>query len=123
LALSLLKDEKRSFRQRFAVVRVLRFYHARNLEDTRERVMQGMATVLSQSDMADIAVEDLRRWEAWDLTGDVLALYGKKGYDAPLMQRTLVRYALTCSRPEAKKFADDLRRTDPELYRDVAGAL
>ena len=29
----------------------------------------------------------MRRWKAWDLTSDVLALYGKKGYDAPLMQR------------------------------------
>jgi hypothetical protein len=123
LALSILKDEKRPFALRFAVVRTLRFYHTWKPEETQKLVMQGMATILSQSDVADIAVEDLRRWKAWDLTSDVLALYGKKGYDAPLMQRALVRYALTCSRPEAKKFADDLRRTDPELYRDVAEAL
>jgi hypothetical protein len=123
LALSVLKDEKRPFTARFAVVRMLRFYHAWKPDDTRERVMQGMAAVLRQSDIADLAVEDLRRWKAWDLTGDVLALYGKKGYDAPLMQRALVRYALTCPGPEAAKFAADLRRKDPELYRDVAEAL
>jgi hypothetical protein len=123
LALSVLKDEKRPFPVRFAVVRMLRFYHAWKPDDTRERVMQGMATVLRQSDIADLAVEDLRRWKTWDLTGDVLALYGKKEYDAPLMQRALVRYALTCPRPEAVKFADDLRRKDPDLYRDVAEAL
>jgi hypothetical protein len=122
-ALSILKDEKRPFALRFAVVRTLRFYHTWKPEEARERVMQGMASVLGQSDAADIAVEDLRRWKAWDLTGDVLALYGKKGYDAPLMQRTLVRYALSCPRDEAKRFAEDLRRKDPELYRDVAEAL
>ncbi|HEX5269210.1 MAG TPA: hypothetical protein VFW33_01920, partial [Gemmataceae bacterium] len=122
-ALTILKDEKRPFALRFAAVRTLRFYHTWKPEETRERVMQGMAAVLGQSDAADIAVEDLRRWKAWDLTADVLALYGKKGYDAPLMQRALVRYALTCPRDEAKKFADDLRRRDPELYRDVAEAL
>jgi hypothetical protein len=122
-ALSILKDEKRPFALRFAVVRTLRFYHTWKPEEARERVMQGMAAVLGQSDAADIAVEDLRRWKAWDLTGDVLALYGKKGFDAPLMQRTLVRYALTCPRDEAKRFADDLRRRDPELVRDVAEAL
>jgi hypothetical protein len=123
LALAILKDQKQPFTIRFAVVRMLRFYHAWKPDDTHDRVMQGMATILRQSDIADFAVEDLRRWKEWDLTGDVLALYGKKGYDAPLMQRALVRYALTCTRPEAKKFADDLRRSDPDLYRDVAEAL
>ncbi len=123
LALSLLKDEKRPFALRFAVVRMLRFYHTWKPDDTREPVMRGMAAVLHQSDIADIAVEDLRRWKSWDLTGDVLALYGRKGYDAPLMRRALVRYALTCPKPEAARFADDLRRKDPDLYRDVAEAL
>jgi hypothetical protein len=123
LALSILKDEKRPFNLRYAVVRTLRFYHTWKPDDSRERVMQGMAAILRQSDIADIAVEDLRKWKTWDLTADVLALYGKKGYDAPLMQRTLVRYALTCPKPEAARFADDLRRSDPDLYRDVAEAL
>lgn len=123
LALSILKDEKRPFNVRYGVVRMLRFYHTWKPEDTRDRVMQGMATLLRQSDIADLAVEDLRRWKEWDLTGDVLALYGKKGYDAPIVQRALVRYALTCPRPEAKTFADDLRRRDPDLYRDVAESL
>jgi hypothetical protein len=102
---------------------MMRLYHAWKPDETRDAVLRGMATVLAQSDMADIAVEDLRRWKAWDLTGDVLALYGKKGFDAPLMQRALVRYALSCPRDEAKRFADDLRRKDPELYRDVAETL
>jgi hypothetical protein len=123
LALAVLKDPKRPFTVRFAAVRMLRFYHGWKPDETRDRVMQGMATILRQSDIADFAVEDLRRWKEWELTGDVLGLYGKKGYDAPLMQRALVRYALTCPRPEAKTFADDLRRRDPDLYRDVAESL
>jgi hypothetical protein len=123
LALAVLKDEKHSFTVRFSVVRMLRFYHTWKPDDTRELVMRGMATILRQSDIADIAVEDLRRWKEWGLSGDVLALYGKKGYDAPLLQRALVRYALCCPRDEAKKFTDDLRRTNPELYRDVYESL
>jgi hypothetical protein len=123
LAQSILKDEKRPFGVRFCVIRLLRLYHTWKPDDSREHVMQGMATILRQNDLADIAVEDLRRWKTWDLTGDVLALYGKKGYEAPIMERTLVRYALTCPRPEAAKFAEDLRRKDPDLYRDIAETL
>jgi hypothetical protein len=122
-ALSILKDDRRPFNVRFGVVRMLRFYHTWKPDDTRDRVMQAMAALLRQGDIADVAVEDLRRWKEWGLTSDVLAVYGKKGYDAPLMQRALVRYALTCPRPEAVKFAEELRRKEPELYRDVSEAL
>jgi hypothetical protein len=123
LALAILKDEKRPFTERYGVVRMLRFYHTWKPDDTRKQVMQGMATLLAQGDIADIAVEDLRRWKSWDLTADVLALYGKKGYEAPLMKRALVRYALTCPNDEAKRFAADLRKSDPELYSDVSESL
>jgi hypothetical protein len=122
-ALAILKDEKRSFTVRYAVIRMLRFYHSWKPDDSREQVMKGMATVLSRYDVADIAVEDLRRWKEWDLTPDVLALYVKKGYDAPLMQQALVRYALSCPKDEAKKFIEGVRRKDPELVRDVTEAL
>ncbi len=100
LALALLKDGKQPLKLRFAVVRMLRFYHAWKPDDAHDHVLQGMATILAQNDIADIAVEDLRRWKSWELTRDVLALYGKKGYDSPLVQRALVRYALTC--PKAR---------------------
>jgi hypothetical protein len=123
LALSILKDARQPFAVRFAVVRMLRFYHGWKPKETRDNVLAGMRVVLAQGDLADLAAEDLRRWQEWDLTGEVLPLYGRKGYDAPLMQRALVRYALTCPKPEAARFADELRKKDPELVKDVEESL
>src|SRR5262249_49938141 len=54
LALTTLKDEKRPFALRFAIIRMLRFYHTWKPDDSHDRVMQGMATLLRQSDIADI---------------------------------------------------------------------
>ena len=123
LALAVLKDRARPFAARFAVVRTLRFYRGWKPDETRDRVLAGMAEVLRQGDMADLAVEDLRRWGLWDLTDQVVALYGQKGYDAPLMRRSLTRYALTCPKPAAKRLAEDIRRRDPDTYRDVEESL
>jgi hypothetical protein len=123
LALAVLKDERQPFATRFAVVRMLRFYHGWKPQETRAKVLEGLAVVLGQSDAADLAVEDLRRWQTWDLTDGVLKLYGRKGFDAPLMQRAIVRYALSCPQPEAARFTADLRRRDPELVKDVEEAL
>ena len=73
--------------------------------------------------MADLAVEDLRQWREWGLTAEVLAQYGKPTHAAPMVRRAIVRYVLTCPRPEARQFSEQLRRTDPQLLREVEESL
>lgn len=123
LVQAMLKDEKKPFPVRFAVLRTLRFHHGWKPDETREPVLKGLAVLLPQGDIADLAVEDLRRWKMWDLTRDVLAVYGQKTHDAPLMRRTIVRYALSCPRPEAKEFLDRLRKSEPRLVSEVEESL
>jgi hypothetical protein len=123
LALATLRDERKQYAMRLAVVRSLRFWHGAKPQETRENVLQCLAVMLGQADMADLAVEDLRRWQMWNLTRDVLSVFGKKGYDAPLMQQAIVRYALSCKDAACTSFLDERRRTDPELVRDVEEQL
>jgi hypothetical protein len=122
-ALATLRDEKKPFQVRFAVLRTLRFQYGWRPKETRADVLKGLAALVPQGDIADLAVEDLRRWQLWDLTADVLAQYGKKSHDAPLMRRTLVRYALCCPRPEAAEFVKKLRQSDPALVQEVEESL
>lgn len=121
--LAILKDPRRPFPVRFAVLRTLRFHYGWKPDETRERVVQGLRVLLPQADIADLAVEDLRRWKIWDLTAEVLALYGQKTHAAPLMRRAIIRYALSCPRPEAAEFVKRLRRDDPNLLREVEESL
>jgi hypothetical protein len=123
LAMALLRDEKKPFPVRYAVVRTLRFYHGWKPDETRAQVLRGLAVALPEGDLADLAVEDLRRWQAWDLTADVLALYARKSHSAPIMRRAILRYALCCPRPEAATFLADRRREDPALVKDVEESL
>ncbi len=123
LAYALLGDEKKPFPVRYAVLRTLRFYHGWKPQDTRPQVLKGLALAVPQGDAADLAVEDLRRWQAWDLTAQVLAQYGKKSHSAPIMQRAIIRYALCCPNPEAVNFIAERRRQDPALVKDVEESL
>jgi hypothetical protein len=123
MALALLRDEKKPFPVRYAVLRTLRFYHGWKPEESRAQVLKGLAVTVAEGDMADLAVEDLRRWQVWDLTGDVLACYGKKGYTAPIMRRAIVRYALCCPKPEAAAFVGERRKTEPDVVKDVEESL
>jgi hypothetical protein len=123
LALSILHDTKRSFVERYAVLRTLSFYYNWKPDDSRRQVLRGLGIALAQGDIADVAIEDLRRWKLWDLTNDVLAQFGKESHAAPIVRRGIVRYAVSCPRNEAIRFVDELRKKDPELVKDVEESL
>jgi hypothetical protein len=122
-ALALLEDDKRPYQDKLAALSTLRFFQAYKPDEYRKPILVGMAAVIARGDMADMAVEDLRRWKWWDLTRHVLAQFQKPGHSAPLVRNSIVRYALCCPDAEAAKFVSDLRRADPGLVRDVEQSL
>jgi hypothetical protein len=120
LAHSILADGRKPLLVRLGVLRTLRFYHLAQPKESRPQVLKAMRTLLSQGELADLAVEDLRRWEIWDLTTEVLAVYGKKGYDAPLIKRAIIRYALCCKPTrETKDFLTRRRADEGDVVKEV----
>jgi len=108
---------------RLAAVRTLRFYHGAQPKESRANVLKGLAAMIIQGELADLAIEDLRSWQMWDLTREVLGLYGKKGYDAPILQRAIIRYALSCKDNASLTFLADRRRLEPDLVKEVEEML
>jgi hypothetical protein len=54
----------------------------------------------------------------------VLALYGKKGIDCPILRRTILSYALACKTDkEAAKFIETRRAEDPALVEELEDSL
>jgi hypothetical protein len=123
LTKQILGDEKRPFTQRHSILRMLRFYHGFQPEQTRQHLVDCSATMLGQADLLDLAIDHLRQWQLWDLTPRVLALFGTKEASAPISKRAIVRYALVCPQPEAKRFIEQLKAKDPELVQDVLEAM
>jgi hypothetical protein len=123
LCYSILRSTDKPYLERFGALGTLRFYHGWKGDGSRREVLRGMDSLIAQGDIADLAIEDLRRWKYWELTGKVLEQYGKKSHDAPIMKRTIVRYAISCPQPEAKTFLQTLRAKDPELVKEVEESL
>ena len=96
-----------------------RFYQAWLPRESRTSLLVALGAVLQQGELADLAVEELRKGEMWDLTEAVLAQYGRKGLDAPIQRRAIVRYALSCPLPQAKTFVVELRKREAELVHEV----
>jgi hypothetical protein len=119
-----LRDGRKPLPVRLAVARTLRFYHGWQPKESRPQVLKGLEAMLAQGELADVAVEDLRRFGMWDLTREILALYGKAGYNSPLMQRAIVRYALSAPEDAAtRSFLAGCRRAEPDVVKEVEEQL
>jgi hypothetical protein len=134
---SVLKDDKKEFTQRYAALRTARFFH-----DFRPDVVpaadvkSAVALLLDESDIADLAIEDLRKWGCWDMTDKVLGLYDKKSHDVPIIRRSILRFAL-CARdqivdgsatqskphPKAAAFVAEMRKKDKEMVETAEELL
>ena len=66
--------------------------------------------MLRQGELADLAVEDLRKWGRWETADKVLALYGKPSHNIPIVRRTILRYALSCPKKTAADLAVAMAR-------------
>jgi hypothetical protein len=123
-AQAVLADGRRPLLLRLAVLRTLRFNHGSRPKESKPEIVKAMKSLLVQGELADLAVEDLRRWGIWDLTGDVLKAYGQKGFDSPLMKRAIIRYALTCTpTKETAAFLAGRRAAEADVVKDVEEGL
>ena len=124
VALATLRDGRKPLPVRLAVARTLRFYHGWQPKESLANVLKGLESMIVQGELADVAVEDLRRFQLWDFTREVLGLYGKPGYNAPLMQRAIVRYALSAKADATTRaFLAERRRAEPDLVKEVEEQL
>ena len=123
LAEQLIADPKTEFLVRYAVMRSLRFFYNARPEETGPQVMRGWALALKQADVADVAINDLRKFKRWDYTKQVLALYDLQGTQSPIVRGSIERYAIACPLPEARPLVEQLRKKNPELVKELEADL
>jgi hypothetical protein len=118
-----LDDPRKPFDQRLAAIGTVRFFQATREAEAKPHVLRCYRGLLAGGDLADLAVDDLRRWGWWDLTAEVLKYFERPSHSAPVVRRAIVRYALQCPGDEAKQFVAGVRRTDPQLVARVEDFL
>jgi hypothetical protein len=123
LAISVVTDSKRKLVQRFAVAYALRFFHGWKPMESRAHILRVQERMIADGTVADLAIEDLRHWKIWDLTGNILAQYNKPSHNAPIARMAIYRYALCCPLPEARRFVEEVRRREPQVIRDLEEQL
>jgi hypothetical protein len=120
----LLKDQNQDFLMRYAGLRTARFLWEQRPDILPKKdLAEGVALLLDHGDMADFAIEDLRKWKRWEMCDRILELFGKKSHDVNVVKRSILRYALQCPQPAATAFVNRQRRRDPNWVKDTEELL
>jgi hypothetical protein len=123
---SILGDDKKDFLLRYAALRATRFFHDYRPDIIKaEQIKAATAVLIDQKDITDLAIEDLRKWGAWEYTGRILGLYGRKGFDAPIVKRSILRFALSCpaGNKPSEEFVAARKKEDPQYVDEVSELL
>jgi hypothetical protein len=109
------KQKDKTFLQRYAALQAMRWLGAdrKDLVDAK-KCAHGIALFLDMPDMADFAIEDLRKMKRWEYCDQIIELPSRKGYGSPIIRRSLIRFALDCPSPTAKAHVQFERTRDPE---------
>ena len=121
---SLIRDPRPHFLDRYDGLRAARYFHASRPDElsVADRV-KALSLALRHSDMADLAIDDLRKWRRWELTDQILALDGLEEFDVPLIRRTMLRYALQAPGEAAAEFVWAACLADRQRVEDARAFL
>lgn len=121
---NILGNEEEEFLMRYAVLRTMRFFYSTRKDVfSKDEIVASVALTLDHSDMADFGIEDLRKWNRWEKTNDVIALFSKKSHDVPVIRRAILRFALQSPNDAAKQFVKAQEARDSEWVSETRELL
>ena len=116
----IMKDTQSDFMYRYAALRAARFlWDAEPKPEEHAKLAASVENLLPQADIADLAIEDLRKWSQWKASDQIFKLKGEKSHDVPIIKRSILRYAISCPGPKAAQIVAEWRKTDPETVKDM----
>jgi hypothetical protein len=123
----LMRDDKLDFGVRYAALRSARFFHEFRPDlVSKKDLTTAVSALLGQKDIADLAIEDLRKWGQWGAADKILDLYGRESHSASIIRRSILRYALSCppgTNPAVDKFLAERRKDSVKLLEEVQELL
>jgi hypothetical protein len=85
----------------------------------KEKLKEGMGMVTESPDVADLAIEELRAWKAWEMTDRVLDLFKRESHRRYEIRRSILLFALCSPSSTARAFVQEQRQRDPKWVAET----
>jgi hypothetical protein len=121
--LTVINDATAGFKLRYSALLALRFALAKAPGVDHDAAIDRLATALDHVELCDVVIDDLRRQKAWDRLERILSLYDTPSFNIPVIQRTVLRFALECPAEKSKAFVERIRAADAKMVQEVEASL
>jgi hypothetical protein len=117
----LLKDNTKEFPVKYAALKTVRFFwEFRPDVIPNSQVLEAMKLLIANPDIADMPIEDLRKWKVWDFTALILSYAEQKSHNSiPIINRAILKFAIAAAAANPKdstasEFVKAARAKDPK---------
>ena len=95
---TIVADSKKDFTTRYAALKVLRFFWEYRPDVLKkDDLLSAVKTLVGQGEIADLPIDDLRKWGAWEQTAFILDEAAKPSHNKQIVKRAVLRFALTAA--------------------------
>lgn len=123
----LISNGANDFTKRHAGLRTIRFLWETHVGHVpKEELLKVMGEFISQGDIADMAMDDLRKWKEWQFTDKILEQSKRDTHVGSIVQRAVLRYMLSCPQkdyPKAAEYVEAVRKEHPDKIKDAQEIL
>jgi len=121
----LLGDSSHEFLYRYSALKAVRFFwDYRSDVIGHKELAEAIAPLLHMKDIADLAIDDFRKWQCWDMTDRVLELQNYPVYNTAVIKRSIIKFALSSKNSAAaQQYVATMRAKEPKLVNDVEELL
>jgi len=122
-----LTDPKEEFMFRYAALRAVRFLHDYRTDVvSKDELVSAVCKLLGHEEIADLGIEDLRKWKCWDKVDKVLAVCKTDAYKLPIVKRAILRFCLQCEgkgKAAAAAYVTEQTKADAEAVTEARELL
>jgi hypothetical protein len=112
-----LKNKDAEYTDTYSTIMALRFHGTEEKIIPRERLTQGMRTMLDRPQLADLVIPDLARWQDWSVIDRLADLFKQADDESSWVRVPVINYLRACPLPEAKVRLEELAQIDPEAVK------
>jgi hypothetical protein len=117
----LIKDSSKDFPIKYAALKTVRFFwEYRPDVIPTSQVLEAMKLLVDNPDIADMPIEDLRKWKVWEFTPLVLSYSNRESHNStPIINRAILKFAIAAASLDPKntsatEFVKAARAKDPK---------
>jgi hypothetical protein len=118
------------FLVKHAALKVLRFFWEYRPDVlTKKQILDGMTVLMTHADIADMPIDDLRKWKAWEMTDAVLKCAKLQSHnELPIVRRAILKFAIAASWADPKNtaaaaYVAEVRKADPDRVKLIEDLL